>query len=66
MYSSLQIGRAFAAVLVLLFHLGGIMSSERYFGISEFYIPFSSGVEFFFVLLFIKMICLSQVRFIVI
>ncbi|MCG3686178.1 acyltransferase family protein [Aliarcobacter butzleri] len=53
MYSSLQIGRAFAAVLVLLFHLGGIMSSERYFGISEFYIPFSfgsSGVEFFFVL----------------
>lgn len=53
MYYSLQIGRAIAAVFVLLFHLGGIIASERYFGISEFYIPFSfgaSGVEFFFVL----------------
>ncbi len=50
MYFSLQIGRAFASVFVLLFHLGGIMYSERYFGISEFYLPFSfgsSGVEFF-------------------
>lgn len=53
MYSSLQVGRAVAAILVLLFHLGGIISSERYFGVSEFYTLFSfgsSGVEFFFVL----------------
>lgn len=53
MYSSLQIGRGIAAVLVVLAHLGSAISAEKYFGISEFSIPFSfggSGVQFFFVL----------------
>jgi exopolysaccharide production protein ExoZ len=53
MYQSLQSGRAIAAILVLLFHLGGAIALEKYFGIQEFAIPFSfgdSGVEFFFVL----------------
>ncbi|WP_418141541.1 acyltransferase [Marinobacter sp. MA] len=53
MYRSLQSGRAIAALLVVLFHLGGAIASEQYFGFEEFSIPFSfgdSGVEFFFVL----------------
>lgn len=53
MYKSLQSGRAVAAILVLLFHLGGAIAAEKYFGIEGFSIPFSfgnSGVEFFFVL----------------
>jgi exopolysaccharide production protein ExoZ len=53
MYQSLQSGRAIAAVLVLLYHLGLAIAAEKYFGIKEFSIPFSfgdSGVEFFFVL----------------
>jgi exopolysaccharide production protein ExoZ len=53
MYQSLQSGRAIAAILVLLFHLGGTIALEKYFGIQEFDIPFSfggSGVQFFFVL----------------
>lgn len=53
MYYSLQAGRAIAATLVVLFHLGGAISLEKYFGIQSFSIPFSfgdSGVEFFFVL----------------
>ncbi len=53
MYKSLQSGRAIAALLVLLFHLGGALASEKYFGIAEFAIPFlfgNAGVEFFFVL----------------
>lgn len=53
MYKSLQAGRAIAAVLVVLFHLGVAVSASKYFGIPAFGIPFSfgdSGVEFFFVL----------------
>ena len=53
MYKSLQAGRAVAAILVVLFHLGSAIASEKYFGIREFYIPFSfgsAGVQFFFVL----------------
>ena len=53
MYYSLQSGRAVAAILVLLFHLGGTIAAEKYFGIQSFSVPFSfgdSGVEFFFVL----------------
>ncbi|MAY36266.1 MAG: hypothetical protein CMN84_09230 [Spongiibacteraceae bacterium] len=53
MYRSLQAGRAVAATLVLLFHLGSAIAAEKYFGIEWFSIPFSfgnSGVDFFFVL----------------
>ena len=53
MYQSLQSSRAIAAILVLLYHLGGTISSEKYFNIKGFYTPFSfgaSGVDFFFVL----------------
>jgi peptidoglycan/LPS O-acetylase OafA/YrhL len=53
MFHSLQSGRAVAAILVLLFHLGGAIAAEKYFGIQGFSVPFSfgdSGVEFFFVL----------------
>jgi len=53
MYHSLQAGRAIAATLVVLFHLGGTIAAEKYFGMSGFSLPFSfgdSGVEFFFVL----------------
>lgn len=53
MYTSLQSCRAIAALLVVFFHLGGAISAEKYFGISEFSVLFSfgsSGVEFFFVL----------------
>ncbi len=52
-YKSLQAGRAIAAILVVLFHLGGAIASEKYFGFKEFSIPFlfgSAGVDFFFVL----------------
>ncbi len=53
MYQSLQSGRAVAAILVVLFHLGGAVAADKYFGIQGFAVPFSfgdSGVEFFFVL----------------
>lgn len=53
MYKSLQGGRAIAAMLVALFHLGEMMAQEKYFGIATLAIPFSfgtAGVEFFFVL----------------
>jgi peptidoglycan/LPS O-acetylase OafA/YrhL len=53
MYKSLQGGRAIAAMLVVLFHLGTTMAHEKYFGIKAFDIPFSfgtAGIEFFFVL----------------
>jgi exopolysaccharide production protein ExoZ len=52
-YKSLQAGRAIAAIMVVLFHLGGAVAVEKYFGIAAFSIPFSfgfAGVEFFFVL----------------
>ena len=53
MYKSLQACRAFAALIVLLYHSGGIIASERYFGVAGFGVPFAfggAGVEFFFVL----------------
>lgn len=53
MYKSLQAGRGIAAMLVVLFHLGGAFAAEKYFGIAAFSIPFkfgSAGVELFFVL----------------
>lgn len=53
MYKSLQAGRAIAASLVVLFHLGGAVAADKYFGIAAFSVPFSfgsAGVEFFFVL----------------
>lgn len=53
LYKSLQAGRAFAAILVVLFHLGETIALDKYFGIAAFKVPFSfgaSGVEFFFVL----------------
>jgi exopolysaccharide production protein ExoZ len=40
-------------MLVVLFHLGGAIADEKYFGIAAFAVPFSfgnAGVEFFFVL----------------
>ena len=46
-------GKAIAAILVLLYHLGIAISSDKYFGIGGFQTPFSfgnAGVEFFFVL----------------
>ena len=52
-YRSLQAGRAVAAIMVVLFHLGSVIALDKYFGYSAFSIPFSfgdSGVEFFFVL----------------
>jgi len=52
MYKSLQMGRAIAALLVVLLHLGNAIAMNKYFAIKEFSIPFSfgGGVDFFFVL----------------
>jgi exopolysaccharide production protein ExoZ len=54
MYKSLQACRAFAAILVVLFHLGGTIAKDKYFGFEAFSIAFSFGgdvgVKFFFVL----------------
>ncbi|CAA6808000.1 MAG: Unknown protein [uncultured Thiotrichaceae bacterium] len=53
MYRSLQAGRAIAALLVVLYHIGMDMSLEKYFNMPAFDVPFSfggAGVEFFFVL----------------
>lgn len=53
MYQSLQAGRAAAAALVVLFHLGGTFASDKYFGFKAIDGVFGwadAGVEFFFVL----------------
>lgn len=53
MYSSLQACRAAAALLVVLFHLGGTFAQPRYFGTTMFDGLFAwgdAGVDFFFVL----------------
>lgn len=53
MYKSLQSTRAIAAIIVVLYHLGGTISSSEYFGVKALSIPFSwgyAGVPFFFVL----------------
>jgi len=53
MYKSLQACRGVAAMMVVLYHLGGAISADKYFGIKGFSVPFSfggAGVEFFFVL----------------
>lgn len=49
----IQVGRGIAAMMVVLFHLGGAMSAEKYFGDLTYIRLFrfgSAGVEFFFVL----------------
>jgi len=53
MYYSLQIGRALAALGVVLTHIAGPMSVKKYFGYTsvEHYLSFGTyGVQFFFVL----------------
>jgi peptidoglycan/LPS O-acetylase OafA/YrhL len=53
MYKSLQACRGYAALLVVLLHLGLAIASPKYFGLKPFAVPFSfgdAGVEFFFVL----------------
>lgn len=53
MYQSLQACRAAAAIMVVLFHLGGTFAQRKYFGYDGFDHLFGwgdSGVEFFFVL----------------
>jgi len=52
-YKSLQACRGYAALLVVLYHLGLAIGSPKYFGIRQFGLPFGfgdSGVVFFFVL----------------
>lgn len=52
-FASLQAGRALAAILVVLFHLGLIMADAKYFDVPWVASPFrfgDAGVEFFFVL----------------
>lgn len=53
MYASLQACRAAAALMVVLFHLGGTFAQPRYFGNTAFDGLFAwgdAGVDFFFVL----------------
>lgn len=53
MLQSLQVCRAVAAALVVLFHLGGTFAQDRYFGFKALDGPFAwgdAGVDFFFVL----------------
>jgi exopolysaccharide production protein ExoZ len=53
MYQSLQACRAAAAMLVVLFHLGGTFAQPKYFGFAAMDRVFAwgdAGVEFFFVL----------------
>jgi len=52
-FASVQTGRALAALLVVLFHLGMIFEDPRYFNVPWAATPFQfgeAGVEFFFVL----------------
>ena len=53
MFKSIQACRAFAALFVVLHHLGGALASPKYFGVAPFGKIFhsgDSGVAFFFVL----------------
>lgn len=53
MYLSLQACRAVAALLVVLFHLGGTFAQDKYFGFKAIDSVFAwgdAGVDFFFVL----------------
>lgn len=53
MYATIQMSRAVAAILVVLFHLGGTIALDKYFGQPVFAKAFSfghAGVDFFFVL----------------
>ncbi|MDB5816500.1 MAG: acyltransferase 3 [Rhizobacter sp.] len=53
MFKSIQACRAAAALLVLMFHLGGTVALDRYFGAKSFDTAFAfgdAGVPFFFVL----------------
>ncbi len=52
-FASLQAGRALAALVVVLFHLGLIVADAKYFDVPWVATPFrwgDAGVEFFFVL----------------
>ena len=52
-FTSLQAGRALAALVVVLFHLGLIIADAKYFDVPWVATPFrwgDAGVEFFFVL----------------
>lgn len=52
LYKSIQGCRAIAALLVVLFHLGGVLSLGKYFGAKSFAFPTALGdcIGFFFVL----------------
>lgn len=53
MYATIQASRAVAAIIVVLFHLGGTIALDKYFGQTVFATAFSfghAGVDFFFVL----------------
>jgi len=53
LYQSLQAGRAVAALLVVIYHLGAALAAQKYFGVDAFAVPFpvgAFGVYFFFVL----------------
>lgn len=53
MFGTLQSCRAFAALIVMLFHLGGTIALDKYFGVEWASRPFAfghAGVDFFFVL----------------
>ena len=53
MYATIQASRAVAAIIVVLYHLGGTIALDKYFGQTVFATAFSfghAGVDFFFVL----------------
>jgi exopolysaccharide production protein ExoZ len=52
-FLSLQATRGIAALMVVLFHISGIIGAEKYFDFPEIFIPYAfagSGVNMFFVL----------------
>jgi len=53
LFLSLQATRGIAALMVVLFHISGIIGAEKYFDFPEIFIPYAfagSGVNMFFVL----------------
>ena len=53
MYATIQASRAVAAIVVVMFHLGGTIALDKYFGLAVFSKLFAfghAGVDFFFVL----------------
>ena len=52
-FLSLQAARGIAALMVVMFHVSGIIGAEKYFNFPEIFIPYAfagSGVNMFFVL----------------